>query len=342
MASVAPKAEAKPASASERALKRERAARERAEKLLEDKSRDLYLANEDLKAQHERIARRNEEIEKAHASLKSAQAQLVQSEKLATVGQLAAGVAHEINNPIGFIMSNLGTLKSYSEVMAGLIAGYRKHTEGESPEPDSALAQLRSTEESEDIDYILEDIVELVSESLDGTKRVKEIVQGLKSFSRIDDSAETAADLNEGLDATLKVVANELKYNCDVVKNYGELPLVPCTLAQLNQVFMNLLVNAAHAMEEHGTITISTRTEEGFAVVEVRDTGKGIPEDKIGSIFDPFFTTKPVGSGTGLGLSISYGIIEDHGGDISVESEVGVGTTFTIRLPLAGKGKTTS
>lgn len=339
MASVAPKTDAERVGTFERALKRERAARERAEKLLEDKSRELYLANEDLKAQHERIAQRNEEIEQAHSSLKDAQAQLVQSEKLATVGQLAAGVAHEINNPIGFIMSNLGTLKSYSKVMAGLISGYRQHTQGADAEPGSVLAQLRKTEETEDIEYILEDILGLVSESLDGTNRVKEIVQGLKSFSRIDDSAETAADLNEGLDATLKVVANELKYKCDIVRDYGELPLVPCTLAQLNQVFMNLLVNAAHAMEDHGSITITTRTENEYAVVEVRDTGTGIPEDKIGSIFDPFFTTKPVGSGTGLGLSISYGIIEEHGGNISVESEVGVGTTFTIRLPLAGKAK---
>jgi len=342
LVSVAPKTRANRVEAYERALKRERAARERAETLLEDKSRELYLANEDLKAQHERIARRNEEIESAHSSLKDAQAQLVQAEKLATVGQLAAGVAHEINNPIGFIMSNLGTLNSYSEVMVSLISGYRQHTRNEDPEPGSALAQLRNTEKTEDIEYILDDIVELVEESVEGTRRVKEIVQGLKSFSRIDDAAETAADLNEGLDATLKVVANELKYKCEIVKDYGELPLVPCSLAQLNQVFMNLLVNAAHAIEDHGTVTIVTRLEDRFAVVEVRDTGRGIPDDKIGSIFDPFFTTKPVGTGTGLGLSISYGIIEEHGGDISVESEVGVGTVFTIRLPLGGEGRVTS
>ena len=322
--------------AMERALKRERAAREHAEALLETKSRELYLANQALAAEHERAQRRNAEIERAHEALKSAQAQLVQSEKLASVGQLAAGVAHEINNPIGFIMSNLGTLKAYSDVMAQLLGGYMRYaTSVQGGSPDASLLQeLKALEQAEDIEFVLEDLQELVTDSHAGAIRVKDIVQGLKSFSRVDEAKVSDADLHAGIESTLKVVANELKYRCKVATEFGELPLVPCNLAQINQVLMNLLVNAAQAIEDSGEVTISTRRDERFAYVEIRDSGSGIPEDKLGSIFDPFFTTKPVGSGTGLGLSISYGIVKDHGGDISVESEVGVGSTFTVTLPL--------
>ncbi len=321
----------------ERALKRERAARERAEAILESKSRELYLANQALTEEHERVRRRNEEIEKAHLALQEAQAQLVQSEKLASVGQLAAGVAHEINNPIGFITSNLGTLKSYAELMKRLLEGYRRHaTAGDdAAQQGELLAELRELEETEDIEFVLEDLDELLSDSIAGAARVKDIVQGLKSFSRVDEAKLAEEDLHAGIESTLKVVANEIKYNCSIEKDFGDLPPVTCNLAQVNQVFMNLLVNASQAMESQGTITITTRADGDFAVVKFRDTGSGIPADKLGSIFDPFFTTKPVGSGTGLGLSISYGIIQDHGGTIEVESEVGVGTEFAIRLPFA-------
>lgn len=341
MASHAPTSEPS-VSALERALKRERASRNQAEHLLETKSRELFLSNQALTEEHERVQRRNKEIEKAHAALQSAQAQLIQSEKLASVGQLAAGVAHEINNPIGFIMSNLGTLKTYAELMSRLIGGYRKFADGfraEQADPN-VLAELAALEEEEDIDFVLEDIEELMTDSIQGTVRVKDIVQGLKSFSRVDEASVSDEDLHAGLEATLKVVANEIKYNCEVVKEFGDIPRVPCNLAQVNQVFMNLLVNAAQAIETQGTVTISTSADDQSVCVRIKDTGGGIPEDKIGSIFDPFFTTKPVGSGTGLGLSISYGIIQDHGGSIDVESEVGRGTTFTVKLPHAdSKGK---
>lgn len=320
----------------ERALKRERAAREQAESLLESKSRELYFANQALLESHDRVQRRNTEIEEAHKELKQAQGKLVQSEKLASVGQLAAGVAHEINNPIGFVMSNLGTLKAYSEVLVKLVNGYRSYARAETSESErtAILNELRQLEEKEDIEFIQEDIEGLLDDSLDGTKRVKDIVQGLKSFSRADDAEITDQDLHEGIDSTLKIVASAVKHRCEVVKNYGDLPLVPCNLAQINQVFMNLLVNAAQAIEGEGTVTITTAVEGSLVVLKFQDTGVGIPADKIGSIFDPFFTTKPVGTGTGLGLSISYGIIQDHGGTIEVQSSVGVGTTFTIRLPL--------
>ncbi len=324
----------------ERALKRERAAREQAEALLESKSRELYLANELLTEQHERVRQRNEEIEEAHGALQEAQAQLVQSEKLASVGQLAAGVAHEINNPIGFIMSNLGSLNSYTEVMTQLINGYRRYAaeaKDGTANPE-LLTEMAKLEDEEDIEYVLEDIEGLLSDSITGCDRVKDIVQGLKSFSRVDDAQVTDEDLHEGIESTLKVVANEIKYKCEVIKNFGQLPPVPCNLAQVNQVFMNLLVNAAQAMDEQGTITITTKQEGEFALITFQDTGSGIPDDVLGSIFDPFFTTKAIGSGTGLGLSISYGIIQDHGGSIEVESEVGSGTTFSIRLPLVAPG----
>ena len=323
----------------ERAMKRERAAREQAESLLESKSRELYFSNEALQDKHRLVKRQKAEIEKAHEALQEAQAQLVQSEKLASVGQLAAGVAHEINNPISFITSNLGTLKSYVKVMKQLITGYRRYLEGakQGTLQSEILEKMHQLEEEEDIKFVLEDIEGLVSDSIEGSKRIKDIVQGLNSFSRVDDERVSDEDIHEGINTTLKVVANEIKYNCEVIKKFGVLPLVSCNLAQVNQVFMNLMVNAAQAMESKGTITITTRIDGANAVLEFRDNASGIPADKIGSIFDPFFTTKPIGSGTGLGLSISYGIIQRHGGTIEVDSEVGVGTTFSVRLPLNGE-----
>ncbi|MEO1037654.1 MAG: ATP-binding protein [Pseudomonadota bacterium] len=333
---ASPATSASPAATLERALRRERAARQQAEALLETKSRELYLANEALKDEHARVQRRNEEIEAAHAALQTAQAQLVQSEKLASVGQLAAGVAHEINNPIGFIMSNLGTLKTYAALLENLVSGYRRYAvsvETGSPEA-GLLTELRALEESEDLEFVLEDLGDLLTDSIDGTVRVKDIVMGLKSFSRVDEASVSFEDLHDGIDATLKVVANEIKYKCDVVRDFGDLPAVPCNLAQINQVFMNLIVNASQAIETQGAITIATRADEQFAYVEIRDNGHGIPEDTLGRIFDPFFTTKAIGSGTGLGLSISYGIVKDHGGEITVDSEPGKGTVFTIALPI--------
>lgn len=326
----------------ERALKRERAARERAEALLESKSRELYHLNQQLREQHARIQQRNEEIEKAHAALKTAQRQLIQSEKLASVGQLAAGVAHEINNPMAFIICNLGMMKTYGDTMARLIQGYRciALSAGHGPLDSAAQSDLRTLEDSEQVDEMLADVKDLISESLDGAARVRDIVQGLKNFSRVDEAQFVDADLHAGLDCTLKVVGNELKYKCTVEKRYGTLPLVPCNLAKLNQVFMNLLVNASQAIAQQGTITLTTWADEHHAFVEIRDTGSGIDPDHLGRIFDPFFTTKPVGSGTGLGLSISYGIVEEHGGHIQAQSEQGVGTTFTLQLPLIAKERT--
>ena len=251
---------------------------------------------------------------------------------MASVGQLAAGVAHEINNPIGYVNSNLGTLNGYLEDLFEVIATYK---EMENSVADStALARVKAVKSKVDLEFLKEDVLSLMNESREGITRVKKIVQDLKDFSRADLSDEWHfANLHQGLDSTLNVAKNEIKYKADVKKEYGDIPEVECLSSQLNQVFMNLLVNAAHAIEEQGTITIRTGQQGEEVWVEIADTGKGISPENLKKIFDPFFTTKPVGQGTGLGLSLSYGIIQKHHGRIYVKSEVGKGATFTLWLP---------
>jgi len=264
----------------------------------------------------------------------------LQSEKMASIGQLAAGIAHEINNPIGFVNSNMGALQSYFETLLNTLNAFRDVTV-KGGAPAELIAQLDRLWGDADIDFLSEDFVALMNESKDGLHRVKEIVQSLKDFSHIGEKEWAETDLHKGLDSTLNIVNNEIKYKADVVKKYGRLPLVRCIASQLNQVFMNLLVNAAQAMKERGTITISTGLEEkdgaDFATIQICDTGEGIPPEIKNRIFEPFFTTKPVGKGTGLGLSLSYGIIQKHNGRIEMESKVGEGTCFKIYLPVADK-----
>lgn len=266
--------------------------------------------------------------------------QLVQSEKMASLGQLAAGVAHEINNPIAYVLSNLGTLQEYVEVFQSVIRGYQATAEaavaGDREEVGRSVERVRDYQNRERYDEILADIGELFDDSGEGLLRVKDIVQNLKSFVRLDEAEVKEADLNESLQTTLKVVANELRYKCDVKLKLGEIPRLRCYAGQLNQVFMNLLMNAAQAIGDHGEVTISTWSAENDICVSVNDTGKGIPPENLSKLFTPFFTTKPVGAGTGLGLSISYGIVQKHGGRIEVASEVGRGTTFTVILPQKG------
>lgn len=266
--------------------------------------------------------------------------QLVQSEKMASLGQLAAGVAHEINNPIAYVLSNLGTLQEYVEVFQSVIRGYQATAEaavaGDREEVARSVARIRDFQSRERYDEILADIGELFDDSGEGLLRVKDIVQNLKSFVRLDEAEVKEADLNESLQTTLKVVANELRYKCDVKLKLGEIPRLRCYAGQLNQVFMNLLMNAAQAIGDHGEVTISTWSNDDDICVSVNDTGKGIPPENLSKLFTPFFTTKPVGAGTGLGLSISYGIVQKHGGRIEVASEVGRGTTFTVILPRKG------
>ncbi len=266
--------------------------------------------------------------------LEAAHNQLLQSEKMASIGQLAAGVAHELNNPIGFVYSNLSSLKTYLDDIFEIASACEVAAARAANPAD--FATIEALKAQKDFDYLRQDIFQLVAESVEGLARVKKIVQDLKDFSRPGETNWEWGDLHSGLDSTLNIVWNELKYKCTVTKDYGTLPPVRCLLSQLNQVFMNLLVNAAHAIPEKGEITLRTGTRDREVFVAVSDTGTGIPPENLRRIFDPFFTTKPVGKGTGLGLSLAYSIVQKHGGRIEVASPPGEGTTFTVWLPIDG------
>jgi signal transduction histidine kinase len=274
------------------------------------------------------------ELTALNEQLSMAQAQLLQSEKLASIGQLAAGVAHEINNPISFVFSNFGTLQTYVASLLRVLARY------EAAEPliaDADVARgIADLREQVDLAFLQEDILALMAESRDGIERVRKIVQDLKDFSRVDAHQQWQwADLHQGIDSTLNIVNNEVKYKADIVKEYGAIPEVECLPSQINQVIMNIVVNGAQAIEgRRGRITIRTGASGGNVWIEIADNGCGIPQAIQSRIFDPFFTTKPIGTGTGLGLSLSYGIIQKHRGRIDMQSEEGVGTTFRIELPI--------
>lgn len=265
---------------------------------------------------------------------KQLESQLVQSEKLASLGQLAAGVAHEINNPIGFISSNLGTLDGYFRQLQEMLDAYRAAEEAIGS--TVLIERLQQLRERVELEFLRDDIPLLIKESKEGISRVGQIVKDLKDFSRVDSNLEWQwANLQQGIESTLNIVANELKYKADVVRDYQELPEIECLPSQINQVIMNLIVNASQAIgPERGTLTLRTGLIGETVWIEVSDTGCGIPAHSLQKIFDPFFTTKPVGQGTGLGLSLSYGIVKKHRGDISVRSAEGVGTTFRVELPV--------
>lgn len=262
------------------------------------------------------------------------QRQIVQQEKMASVGQLAAGVAHEINNPMGFITSNLSSLGKYADRLEEYIAAMQTAlNEYADFQGRDELDLLRKRLK---VDYIISDIRELVSESLEGANRVRRIVQDLKSFSRVDLVERCRVNLNESLETTINIAWNELKYIATIERDFGDIPNILCYPQQLNQVFLNLLVNAAQSMEKQGGILVRTWNEQDNVFVSVRDCGKGMTDEVMHRVFEPFFTTKEVGKGTGLGLSISADIVRKHGGEVTVESELGVGSTFTVRLPITG------
>jgi PAS domain S-box-containing protein len=300
-----------------------RASRDELERRVRERTADLEQLNLTLNGEKERLARLVRELE-------AAQAQLMQSERMASIGQLAAGVAHEINNPVGFVYSNLGTLKTYVHSLLQLLTAY----EQVAPQlPDGDRQTVERACKEADLAYLREDVGSLLTESLEGLQRVTRIVQDLKNFSHPTESENQLADLEQGLESTLRVVWNELKYKTQVVREFAGLPKIMCRPFQLNQVFMNLLVNASQAIETQGTIWVRTGFDTQWLWVEVQDTGKGIPEEHLARIFDPFFTTKPVGKGTGLGLSLAYGIVQKHGGRIDVSSAVGQGSTFRVWIP---------
>ncbi|KRG71020.1 ATP-binding protein [Pseudoxanthomonas dokdonensis] len=285
---------------------------------------------------------RQQELQRRHAQLRQTlirlagtQEQLVQSEKMASIGQLAAGVAHEINNPIGYVHSNLGSLQEYLHSLFALIEMYERALRA--ADPKQMLPEIDEMRARYDIDFITGDLPQLMAESREGIERVTQIVRSLKDFSHTDrDDAWKRADLHHGLDSTINIIWNELKYKVALEKHYGKLPMIECMPSELNQVFMNILLNAGQSIQERGTIEVRTGTdvEADEVWVEIEDSGSGIPEDILQNIFDPFFTTKAVGSGTGLGLSISYGIIKKHQGRIDVTSVPGQGSCFRISLPI--------
>jgi len=297
--------------------------------ITEDKRIELEARQRMLELTHVNV-----ELHELNARLKQTQSQLMQSEKMASLGILAAGVAHEINNPIGYIQSNLGVLASYVATLLAMLEAYEKAKLALSDRQEQ-FAGVSELEQDADLAYLKQDVMTLLGESQEGIDRVKQIVRNLKDFSRIDaDEKWVQEDIHHGLDSTLNVIWNELKYKCEVVKEYGVLPPVECLLSQLNQVFMNLLVNAAQAIETKGRITIRTGTRNDQVWIEIADSGKGIPSENLSRIFDPFFTTKPVGIGTGLGLSVSFSIIQKHHGKFEVESTLGKGTVFRVILPI--------
>jgi two-component system, NtrC family, sensor kinase len=298
-----------------------------ANKLLEEDIRQRAIVEAEL-------TRRNAELTSLNEKLSMAQQQLLQSEKLASIGQLAAGLAHEINNPIGYIFSNFGTLETYIANLLQMLIVYEKI------EPEltasAALEKVKAMRTDLELDFLRKDIHALMSESKEGILRVRKIVQDLKDFSRIDASQEWQwSNLHDGIDSTLNIVNNEVKYKADLFKEYGAIPDIECLPSQINQVILNLVVNAAHAIQSgRGKITIRTGSDSECVWIEVIDSGSGIAKENMTRIFDPFFTTKPVGQGTGLGLSLSYGIIQKHRGEIQVYSDVGKGSTFKVVLPI--------
>ncbi|MBD3266990.1 GHKL domain-containing protein, partial [bacterium] len=268
---------------------------------------------------------------KNYAILRDTQTQLIQSEKMASLGQLVAGVAHEINNPINFISSNIQPLKEY-------LTGYKKIAEAlfsiKTANLDELKEQIQIIREEYDLDFAEEDANKLIASFEDGSGRIAKIVADLRLYSRADQDYFSHFQLHESIDSSLTILYNRYKDRIEIQKDYGEIPTVKCSPSKINQVFMNLISNAIDAIESGGNIWLATKQEKNYIIITIRDDGNGIPKDIQSKIFDPFFTTKPVGSGTGLGLSIVHGIIEQHGGTITVESEVGKGTTFTVKLPI--------
>ncbi len=284
----------------------------------------------------QRVAERTKELSETNKKLVETHSQLLQSEKMAAIGQLSAGVAHEINNPVSFVNSNISILSQWCQTLTQVIDEYDNQIE----ENTLPLTPFHTIKTDKDFDYIKEELPLLIKETQGGLNRVSTIVADLKNFAHSDDKVWQDADLCAGLNSTLNIVRNEIKYKADIKLDAKNIPMVECLPAQINQVFMNIIVNAAQAIDSKGKITISLTHIDQWVCINIRDTGKGIPEKDLNRIMEPFFTTKPVGLGTGLGLSISYGIIKTHHGRIDIESIVGEGSTFKIWLP-AKQPKTT-
>ena len=304
------------------AYERQKLAREKSEKLLEDKSRELYQSTFHLK--------------EAYEKLKQQKLQLIHQEKLASIGQLSAGVAHEINNPIGYVSNNLEALKKYTRILTDFISNI---------ESVKSLDELLVKKEALDIGFIIEDIDELVEDCLEGTSRVTQIVKSLKNFSRNDADTNEVFLINDCINSTLKLVQSEVKYTANIVKDLDGNPEVIGGIGNLGQVILNLIMNGVQAIEAKkekdpdllGELKIHTKINKDQVSIVIQDNGGGIDEEYIKQIFDPFFTTKAVGEGTGLGLSISESIVKKMGGSLVLDTQIGVGTSFSITLMMHHK-----
>ena len=316
-------------------LKEENTHRERVEGELKELNSLLEVK---VKQRTSLLNQKNFQLEEANKDLKEAQVQLLQAEKMASVGQLAAGVAHEINNPVGFVNSNMHTLSeyvsTYQMIFQQLNDVLLKDTDAHQ---DEAIKQLRNIIQQQDMEFINSDISELITDSKDGLIRVAEIVKGLKLFSRVDSDEMQSYNLNDCVRTTLAMVNNQLKYICSVETHLGSIPHIMMNMGKISQVVTNLLINAGQAIEStgvQGTITITTREFDGSVELSIQDTGCGIESSHLDKLFNPFFTTKPEGQGTGLGLSISFGIAQEHGGTLHASSKDGEGSCFTLCLPI--------
>lgn len=279
------------------------------------------------------LERHNTELKNSKAELERLQVQIVHSEKMASLGQLAAGIAHELNNPAGFIYGNMGILKDCAQGLERLLKFYEAL-----PVSAEVCAKIDRLKDEIDYEHALADLHSIVADCHEGAERIRDVVNNLRIFSRLDEAEFKKVDIHEGLESTIRLLLHY--YNSGLItlsRDYGRLPLVDCYAGQLNQVWMNLLVNAAQAIKECGEVHVRTELREQMVIVAISDTGCGIPTANLKSIFDPFFTTKPVGEGTGLGLSVTYGIIERHHGSIEVESCQGKGTTFTVAIPVEAR-----
>jgi|GEM_PF-1942074 len=291
-------------------------------------------------ASHRAVKNMLYDLTEAHEKLKKAQKQIIQSEKLAAIGQLAAGIAHEINNPVSFVNSNLATLRKYDDALTELLGSYEDLKVAvesqETQKAREALSRIAKWKEQWDLKAMMTDLREILQESQIGVDRVRKIILDLRTFARSDKGTVGKEDLNQIVQGILNIVWNELKYKVDLKTEYGEISPVNCNAQEIGQVVINLLINAGQAIPEKGKVIVRTYAKGSEAYLEVSDTGTGISPENLEKIFDPFFTTKEPGKGTGLGLSICYDLIQRHGGRIEVESEVGKGTKFTVVLPVAG------
>ncbi|MEN6423643.1 MAG: ATP-binding protein [Smithella sp.] len=315
-----------------RGISRDVTERRQMEEVLKKNQEELIRKNTEIDEQRKHIQHALERLEKTYEELKASQLKILQQEKMASIGQLAAGVAHELNNPMAFISSNLGTLDKYVHRLMDFITTQSEIIE--SLQDKTVVKKVDEKRRELKLDYVVKDIRGMIRESLDGSDRVKKIVHELNCFSRMDEEEYKEADIHECIESAITIVWNELKYKTTLEKDYGNLPRIKCYPRQMNQIFVNLLINAVHSIDEKGIIRIKTRRKNGSICMDVSDSGGGIPQENLAKIFEPFFTTKAPGKGTGLGLSITYEIVQKHKGEITVKSEVGRGTTFTIKIPV--------